>query len=235
MNIKSNTSVFALCLALSLAAHAAVLAWWHVSRPVTDAQLAFSVEILPLQAVASAPALASASAPASAPARPEPQPTRAPAPPQRALPAPRVPDAPSVSVERTESAAPSAPAAAPAESARSTDKEVAAVAERKAEPGPPPAAAVPSSDAAYLRNALTYPPASIRNNEQGTVLVKVLVARDGTVLRAELEKSSGWPNLDAAAVRSVRAWHFTPARRGDEAIEKEYLVPAAFRLENARR
>jgi protein TonB len=228
MNFRTDTRAFALFLAVSLAAHAAVLAWWQVSRPVTEAQLAFKVEILPLQPVPAPPAPAVAPAP--------PPPARAPAPaasvPQPA-PVQRAPEPPPTSATRPEPAAPQAPVAAPVESARTADRETPAPAERRADAGPPPSA--PSTDAAYLRNALAYPAASIRNNEQGTVLVKVLVARDGTVLKAELEKSSGWPNLDTAAVKSVRTWRFTPARRGDETIEKEYLVPAVFRLENARR
>ncbi len=230
MRTPTDRRFFLIFLAASIAMHAAVLSWWPVSRPDTDAQVTFRVEILPLQPVHStSPPSASASVPQPAP-KPKPQAARPL--PQRTVAVQQAIPEPATRAARTE---PPLPAPAAAEVARSADKETAVAVERKAEPGPPPGAPLASSDAAYLRNALAYPVASIRNNEQGTVLLKVLVARDGTVIRAELEKSSGWPNLDAAAVKSVRTWRFTPARRGDEAIEKEYLVPTVFRLENTRR
>jgi len=234
MGSRANTRAFLVFLAVSLAAHAAVLAVTRLSPPVRDAELPFSVEILPLQAVVSAQAPVSAAVPPP-PSPPEPQPIRVPArvppTPQRVAPADRVPESPPVNLSRAESVA---PAAAP-EGARVIEKDGAAAAERRAEVAQAAAAPVSTSDAAYLRNSLEYPLVSRRNGEQGTVLVKVLVARDGSVLKAELEKSSGSPNLDTAAVRSVGKWHFIPARRGEEFIEKEYIVPAVFKLENARR
>ncbi|MGH8620154.1 MAG: energy transducer TonB, partial [Burkholderiales bacterium] len=167
------------------------------------------------------------------PLKPAPAPVRAPA--QQPAPAERAPDPPPVNAARAEPALTAAPSA-PQETPRASDRVGVANAERRADAAvAPPAVSAPHLDATYLRNTLAYPTASVRNNEQGTVLVKVLVARDGTVSRAELEKSSGWPNLDMAAVRSIRTWRFVPARRGDEAIEKEYIVPAVFRLENVRR
>lgn len=111
-------------------------------------------------------------------------------------------------------------------------------------PGPPPpapelkpqaagvAVALPSFNAAYLRNpAPRYPAASRRAGEQGTVMLRVLVTRDGLPSRVDVEKSSGSPYLDAAALEAVKAWRFAPARRGDESIESWVLVPIVFRLE----
>lgn len=92
----------------------------------------------------------------------------------------------------------------------------------------------PGFNAAYLRNpAPRYPVASRRAGEQGTVTLRVLVSLDGLVSRVAVEKSSGSPHLDAAALEAVKAWHFTPARRGTEAIESWVLVPIVFRLEGA--
>jgi len=47
-----------------------------------------------------------------------------------------------------------------------------------------------------------------------------------------VEKASGSPHLDTAALEAVKAWRFAPARRGVEAIESWILVPIVFRLEN---
>ena len=89
-------------------------------------------------------------------------------------------------------------------------------------------------NAAYLRNpAPRYPLASRRAGEQGTVTLRVLVSPDGLASRVAVEKSSGSPHLDAAALEAVKAWRFTPARRGADAVESWMLVPIVFRLEGA--
>jgi protein TonB len=96
------------------------------------------------------------------------------------------------------------------------------------------AVAPASVNAAYLHNPLPrYPAAARRAGEQGTVMLRVLVARDGTAARVEVDKSSGSPHLDAAARETVRAWRFTPARRGAEAVESWVVVPVVFRLEGS--
>jgi protein TonB len=90
----------------------------------------------------------------------------------------------------------------------------------------------PASNAAYLRNlAPHYPVAARRAGEQGTVTLRVLVSLDGLASRVAVEKSSGSPHLDAAALEAVKAWRFTPARRGVDAVESWMLVPIVFRLE----
>jgi periplasmic protein TonB len=105
-----------------------------------------------------------------------------------------------------------------------------------AEAAPPAVVAVaPASvNAAYLHNPLPrYPAAARRAGEQGTVMLRVLVSRDGTTARVEVERSSGSPHLDAAARETVKAWRFAPARRGAETIESWIVVPVVFRLEGA--
>ena len=98
---------------------------------------------------------------------------------------------------------------------------------------PVTAAETPTSfRAAYLQNPLPrYPMEARRAGEQGTVMLRVLVNREGTAVQVELDKSSGSPHLDAAARETVKAWRFTPARRGAEAIESWVVVPVVFRLE----
>lgn len=113
---------------------------------------------------------------------------------------------------------------------------------RTPEPSPPAsgskpreasAAVVPPSfNAAYLSNpAPRYPLASRRAGEQGTVTLRVLVKPDGLPARVEVERSSGSPHLDAAALEAVRGWRFVPARQGADPVESWVLVPVVFRLE----
>jgi protein TonB len=92
-----------------------------------------------------------------------------------------------------------------------------------------------TAHADYARNPLpVYPAVARRRAEQGTVTVSVLVGADGSVERAEVEKSSGFDALDDAALETVRArWRFVPARRGGIAVESWVLVPIRFALTEA--
>jgi len=119
------------------------------------------------------------------------------------------------------------------------------VPEQKPVPPPPPAEpprappvatpapiTPPRSDAAYLNNPRpAYPLAARRRGDQGTVYVKVLVTADGLAASVGLEKSSGHPALDEAAVSAVKSWRFVPARQGGQAIESPYVVPVVFKLD----
>jgi len=90
----------------------------------------------------------------------------------------------------------------------------------------------PSFNAAYLRNpSPRYPANARRAGTQGTVTLRVQVTREGLVARVDVEKSSGSPHLDAAALEAVKAWRFVPARQGAEPLESWVLVPIVFRLE----
>ena len=109
---------------------------------------------------------------------------------------------------------------------------------------PPPAVAVAAPvavapligaryNAAYLNNPEPkYPPLSRRLGEEGKVLLKVRVSAEGLPLGIDLEKSSSFARLDAAARQAVAGWRFVPARRGDEAVEASVIVPIVFRLES---
>jgi len=101
-------------------------------------------------------------------------------------------------------------------------------------PDPSLTLTAPGSHAAYLRNpAPRYPDAARRAGEQGTVTLRVRVGRDGFASSVMVEQSSGSPHLDAAALEAVKAWRFTPARRGADAVESWMRVPIVFRLESA--
>ncbi len=77
-----------------------------------------------------------------------------------------------------------------------------------------------------------YPARSRLRAEQGTVTLHVLVAADGRVKQIEIAQSSGFDDLDEAALETVRSrWRFVPAHRSDgEKIESWVLVPIRFAL-----
>ena len=73
-----------------------------------------------------------------------------------------------------------------------------------------------------------------RRAEQGTVLLHVQVAADGSVARVEIAESSGFDALDESAIETVRTrWRFVPARREGNAIESWCEVPIRFALTEA--
>lgn len=89
----------------------------------------------------------------------------------------------------------------------------------------------PSSTASYLNNAKpTYPALSKRLGEEGRTLLRVLVTAQGVAGKVEVKHSSGFARLDQAAQKTVRTWHFVPAKRGGVAIEMWYDVPINFSI-----
>ena len=80
---------------------------------------------------------------------------------------------------------------------------------------------------------LRYPPMSMRQREQGTVLLRVLVDASGGVQRIEIERSSGHAQLDAAAREAVQRARFKPVLRDGQAIPAWGIVPIEFRLDRA--
>jgi protein TonB len=73
---------------------------------------------------------------------------------------------------------------------------------------------------------------SKRLNEQGTVILRVLVKSDGTASNVEVKSSSGFPRLDQAAIDAVQTWRFNPATIDGKADEERYQVPITLKLQN---
>jgi periplasmic protein TonB len=101
-----------------------------------------------------------------------------------------------------------------------------------AAPPPPPKVELPSSDAEYLQNPrLAYPYMSKKLNEQGKVLVRVLIGADGTPQRAELKKSSGFDRLDKAAIEHVMKCRYVAGKVAGVPQAMWYDAPVNFILE----
>jgi len=77
-----------------------------------------------------------------------------------------------------------------------------------------------------------YPEEARRNGQQGVVLISAQVEADGHPNRVTLQRSSGFPLLDAAALDAVRKWTFDPARAGGMPIASRIDVPVRFNLQN---
>jgi protein TonB len=60
------------------------------------------------------------------------------------------------------------------------------------------------------------------------LLVEVLAS--GRVGKVEIETSSGYDILDEAAVKAVRRWRFTPAKKGRRPVSAWVRIPVEFDL-----
>jgi len=124
-------------------------------------------------------------------------------------------------------AVPPQPAAAPRQEAPATQ------AATPSAPASAPAATAARFDADYLQNpAPAYPAVSKRLGEEGTVHLLVRVSPSGNAERVQVQRSSGSPRLDEAAVKTVQQWRFVPARVGNEAVAATVVVPIVFRLDS---
>lgn len=81
---------------------------------------------------------------------------------------------------------------------------------------------------AVTRVPASYPDAARAARIQGTVMIQVLVGKDGLVKEARIVK--GIPGLDEAALEAVRRWVFKPALSKGEPVEVWVAVPVKFSL-----
>jgi protein TonB len=79
-----------------------------------------------------------------------------------------------------------------------------------------------------------YPAVARRLGEQGTVILAITVAADGSVSAAQVATSSGVPELDQAAVSWVKAhWRYKPAMQGGVAVPSSTQAAVKFDLKLA--
>lgn len=96
----------------------------------------------------------------------------------------------------------------------------------------------PDSAASGLTNTHTtppYPPVARRLDQQGTVVLSITVAADGSVSAAQVATSSGVPELDQAALDWVKShWRYKPAMQGGVAVPSTTQAAVKFDLKQAR-
>jgi protein TonB len=61
-----------------------------------------------------------------------------------------------------------------------------------------------------LYNVWTYPSRSVMNYEEGTVRIKFSILKDGTITNIQIVSSSGYPDLDNAAVNALNTMGKVP-------------------------
>lgn len=162
--------------------------------------------------------------PVPPPPKPEPKPVPTPKPVAKPTPKPTPKPEPvrEVAPEPVQQAAPTPPAPPSAPVQQATPA-----------PEAPAPVTPPRTDAAHLNNpAPQYPALSRRLGEQGRVMLDVYILPDGSVGEIKLNRSSGFPRLDNAALQAVKTWKYVPAKRGDKPIPFWYVQPVSFVLNN---
>jgi protein TonB len=76
----------------------------------------------------------------------------------------------------------------------------------------------------------TYPIDALLARAEGRVVLRAEVSSAGLVDDLAVERSSGWPSLDEAALEAVRRWRFAPARKSGVAVACQVLVPVRFNI-----
>lgn len=75
-----------------------------------------------------------------------------------------------------------------------------------------------------------YPMQAIRQRQEGTVQLKILVGVEGKPLKIRIMNSSGYRSLDHAAIAAARQWKFNPARQNGVPRQGWVIIPIEFSL-----
>lgn len=150
---------------------------------------------------------------------------------------------PPVDLSRPQPPDPAAMTFAEPEETRPVMKTPETAVEKPIKPEAPPKAAAPSAPAVAPKQARVdappkprrtirpdYPRLARQRGEQGEVTLEIRVDAEGRVDSVEIVGSSGFAELDDAAVRAARAARFTPAKSGDRSVASTARLTLAFRL-----
>lgn len=74
----------------------------------------------------------------------------------------------------------------------------------------------------------TYPPELACFDKGGTVGLLLEISPEGTPVNIGVESSSGYPQLDQAALEAVRTWRFRAGTRNGKPVQTDLRVPVTF-------
>ncbi|MGY3942739.1 energy transducer TonB [Aeromonas tecta] len=128
-------------------------------------------------------------------------------------------------------APPSAPAAPQATANNQSASGASAPPTKSRQTGAGAGSSAPIARDARLNNPEPpYPQESRRRGEQGRVVLKVRVTKEGTAESVEVERSSGFRRLDMIARKTVSRWRFIPAKQNNVAVADWAGVTIIFKL-----
>lgn len=82
----------------------------------------------------------------------------------------------------------------------------------------------------YWKMDIQYPEMMRKLEVEGLVVVGAALDEQGLVFDTRIMKSSGYEELDNAAVEAVRKARFTPAMQGEKPLAVKIAVPVNFKL-----
>lgn len=100
------------------------------------------------------------------------------------------------------------------------------------EPGSGPLIVGPQADPRFPFSDPEYPVSEIRQQHEGTVVLKMQILPTGRVGEIRIEQSSGYVKLDESAAREARKWRMKPGTHDGVATAMYLSVPVRFQLKN---
>jgi protein TonB len=79
-------------------------------------------------------------------------------------------------------------------------------------------------------NRTIYPTSSQAAGEEGLVKIQAYVRPNGRATRVRIVESTGYNDLDRAAIQTVMNWRFVPATQNGEAVSDWTDLQIAYRL-----
>ncbi len=76
-----------------------------------------------------------------------------------------------------------------------------------------------------------YPKASLRNEESGTVVLRLKIAANGAILENVVARSSGFRELDKSAIAGFATCKYRPATINGRAVQSNAQISFIFRLD----
>jgi protein TonB len=100
-------------------------------------------------------------------------------------------------------------------------------------PPPPPAPVIQAREGANYRNNPRpgYPKIALREEWEGTVVLRARISATGHVESVTIQKSTGHSVLDDAALEIAKTWTFDPATQGGQPVAGTATFPIAFKLQ----
>lgn len=93
-----------------------------------------------------------------------------------------------------------------------------------------PLPVIPQCNGIQKTTSPVYPEESRLRNEQGTVVLKLVIDSKGSVSDASVKHSSGIDRLDKAALEAVRTWCLKPPQQQGKPATAEVEAPFDFKL-----
>ncbi|NQV41454.1 MAG: energy transducer TonB [Candidatus Marinimicrobia bacterium] len=81
-----------------------------------------------------------------------------------------------------------------------------------------------------INRSVVYPPIAIEARQEGKVVIKVVIGKDGIVKEAYVLSGIPGSGLDEAALTAVLNTTFNPAYQRDKPVEVSMAIPVDFRL-----